>query len=157
MYSKAEIACHTVRLGLRMCTSHWDKKERYYNLKELVSTSQPAQPIYKFMQNPNVRRSPCPRVLLILLSDWAVAKEVFDCFQIFLIATYPAIVRLGSSVPDPCQLSKLAVPCVMKGIANFNSVLAMSIAGHKLLDTQNLHPSPQHLRSFSLTHPVIRP
>ena len=41
---------------------------------------------------------------------WTVTEELFNCLQLLLIATYPAIVRL-ESVPDPCQLPNLAVPC----------------------------------------------
>ena len=36
--------------------------------------------------------------------SWTVTEEVFDSLQLFLITTYPAIVRLAS-VPDSCQRS----------------------------------------------------
>ena len=40
--------------------------------------------------------------------SWAVTVEVLDSFQLLLIATYPAIVRLGS-VPNSLQRPNLAV------------------------------------------------
>ena len=44
-----------------------------------------------------------------LTKDWIVTEEVPDSLQLLLIATYPAIVRLGS-VPEPCRPPNLAVP-----------------------------------------------
>ena len=42
------------------------------------------------------------------INDWAFTEKVFDSLQLLLIATYPAIVRLGS-VADPRQQLKHAV------------------------------------------------
>ena len=43
------------------------------------------------------------------IKGWAVQEKVFDNLQLLLIATCPAIVRLGP-VTDPSQRSNLAVP-----------------------------------------------
>ena len=40
---------------------------------------------------------------------WVITEEAFDRFQLLLIATYAAVIRLGS-VPDPSQRPSLAVP-----------------------------------------------
>ena len=44
-----------------------------------------------------------------ITKDWAVTEEALDSLQLFPIATYPAIVQLGS-VLDPRQRPNLAVP-----------------------------------------------
>ena len=85
---------------------------------------------------------------------WAVTEEMIASLQLLLIATYPAIVRLGS-VPDPRQRPKLAVlrdktDNLLKLVLSKPSsqpVLILSTAGHRHLETQQLDPFPQSLCS----------
>ena len=68
-------------------------------------------------------KGPQPQVT----KGWAATEEVLDSFQLLLIATYPAIVRLGSG-------TDLILQCpVIKSLTNSQPVLKLSIAGQLLV------------------------
>ena len=83
-----------------------------------------------------------------LTKGWTATEDVLDSFELLLIATYPSIVRLNS-VPHPRQRPnlKLSKP-------SSQPVLALSIAGHKHLETttRSVPPTPLH---FPLTHSLL--
>ena len=82
---------------------------------------------------------------------WAATEEVLDSFQLLLIATYPAIVRLGSG-------TDLILQCpVIKSLTNSQPVLKLSIAGQLLLTKrQRKETYRRNIRTFHKNFPNLK-